>query len=323
MKAWLQAIQAQPTIKVFLKYLQRAELGQASPMVAYYSLLALFPAIIALGAILPYIGINIDDTLLLVETALPSNVNTVLIPLIQSVLKRQSVSIFSVGLLVTLWSLSQVIAIFRTRIQRIYGEKKGKSPWLTRLISIGWIIGVIVVQTVVMFFIAISKPLLDEVINFFPTTRELIEVIEKAQWPVVIIVLLLGVMLINYAMPAKRPHWRALLAGSTIEVAAFLALTQVFGLYVKIAANKYTFYQAVGSIIIMLIWLNLVAMISLLGAVFVATFNQIWRPRDDETGPMSVATTADEPADMQPLDNPRWGITRRKRQQRDKLKESK
>lgn len=143
--------------------------------------------------------------------------------------------------------------------------KKGKSPWLTRLISIGWIIGVIVVQTVVMFFIAISKPLLDEVINFFPTTRELIEVIEKAQWPVVIIVLLLGVMLINYAMPAKRPHWRALLAGSTIEVAAFLALTQVFGLYVKIAANKYTFYQAVGSIIIMLIWLNLVAMISLLG----------------------------------------------------------
>lgn len=97
MKAWLQAIQAQPTIKVFLKYLQRAELGQASPMVAYYSLLALFPAIIALGAILPYIGINIDDTLLLVETALPSNVNTVLIPLIQSVLKRQSVSIFRWG----------------------------------------------------------------------------------------------------------------------------------------------------------------------------------------------------------------------------------
>ncbi|MCM0598273.1 YihY/virulence factor BrkB family protein [Periweissella fabalis] len=308
-RAWLNELQEQPVIKTFLTYLKRAELGQASPMVAYYSLLALFPAIIALGAILPYIGININDTIKLVQTALPSNINTVLIPLIEAVLKRQSVSIFSVGLLVTLWSLSQVIAIFRTRIQRIYGEKKAKSPWLTRLISIGWIIGVIIVQTVVMFFIAISKPLLDEVINFFPGTAELINIIQTAQWPVVIVVLLLGVMVINYAMPAKRPHWRALLAGSTIEVAAFLALTQLFGLYVKIAANKYTFYQAIGSIIIMLIWLNLVATISLLGAVFVATFNTLWQPQESPS--LNAVDDDDKLAH-----NPRWGLTRWKQKHR-------
>lgn len=307
-RSWLAAIQAAPPIKIFMTYLKRAELGQASPMVAYYSLLALFPAIIALGAVLPYIGININDTLLLVQTAVPSNVNAVLVPLIEAVLKRQSVSIFSVGLLVTLWSLSQVIAIFRTRIQQIYGEKKVKSTWLMRLISVGWIIGVIIIQTVVMFFIAISKPLFQQVVNIFPKTAEFINIVQKAQWPVVIAVLLFGVMLINYMMPAKRPDWRALLAGSALEVAAFLALTQVFGLYVKIAANKYTFYQAIGSIIIMLIWLNLVATISLLGAVFVATFNQLWRPS--------------MPAEDN-ISNPRWGITRWKRKQWESLKENK
>lgn len=276
MTSWLATIKANKVLKAFKLYMQRANMGQSSPMLAYYSLLALFPAIIALGAILPYIGVDLNSTIRFVKQILPANISAVLIPLITSVLKQQSVSLFSIGLLVTLWSLSQVIANFRNRAEVIYGVKNVKATWLVRMISMGWILLLLLVQVILMVFVTLSRPFFDQLIRIVPDTTALIQTIERAQWPVTMVTLFVGITLINYAMiPTHRPRVKPLIIGSIIETIAFLVLTQAFGLYVKLAANRYTFYQAIGSIIILLIWLNLVAMIALLGVVIIATLTSL------------------------------------------------
>lgn len=275
-KSWLTIIKTNRVVQEFKIHMQRANLSQSSPMLAYYSLLALFPAIIALGAILPYIGVDLNSTIVFVKQLVPANISAVLIPLITSVLNQQSVSLFSIGLLVTLWSLSQVIANFRNRAEVIYGVKNVKATWIVRMISMGWILLLLLAQVVLMLFVSLSRPFFDYIIRILPDTTGLIQLIERAQWPVTMVTLIIGITLINYAMiPTRRPRMKPLIIGSSIETIAFLGLTQAFGLYVKLAANRYTFYQAIGSIIILLIWLNLVASISLLGVVVIATLTTL------------------------------------------------
>lgn len=272
----IQQIKHQPTVRVFLTHFKRANTGQAAPMLAYYGLLALFPAIIAIGAMLPYIGLTVDTAINFVKQVVPSNINSVLIPLIRNVLGKQSVSLFSVGLLVTLWSLSVVIANFRNCVDKIYGVKKGRSTWLVRLISMGGILLLLLAQVVLMFFVAVSRPLLNTLVQLVPGTQNIITLIERAQWPVTIVLLLIGVSLLNYALlPKKGVQLKPLLIGSGLEVVAFLALTKLFGVYVSIAASRYSVYQAIGSIIILLIWLNLVATIALLGVVMIASLTKL------------------------------------------------
>ncbi|WP_165964827.1 YihY/virulence factor BrkB family protein [Periweissella cryptocerci] len=268
----IKKILGNKTLKLFIEYFNRADISNASAVIAYYALLALFPAVIAIGSMLPYIGIKLSSALAYLKTAVPVNIYTVLAPIIKSILGHQGVGLFSVGLIVTLWSLSKLVALFRQRLDIIYDVKSNRPAILGRFVSMIWIIAVIALMGTLIFLTTISKTVLTH-LEALKGAERWVHLVEGAKWPVVIVILVLGVLLLNYALPAKRPRFKWALIGSMIEVVGFLALTQVFGFYVSIAASRYSFYQAIGSIIILLIWLNLVAEIALVGATIIAILN--------------------------------------------------
>lgn len=298
-KKW-QQVRDNKWLKVSQEYFLRADISNASATIAYYSLLALFPAIIALGAILPFLGININNSLELLKTAVPNNIYQVLTPIIRSVLARQSVGLFSVGIIITLWSLSKVVAAFRQRLDVIYNIKKPKSPVLVRIISMAWLVATVGLLGLVIIIMSLSRLILEQ-LTTFKELRGWVTLIQNAKWPIVCVVLVIGVMILNYALPAKRPKFKWALLGSSLEVGGFLGLSQLFGLYVNIAAAKYSFYQAIGTFIILLIWLNLVASIALIGATFIAILNHVETEQH----------TASQSDDEQPNQiNENWGKTR-------------
>ncbi|OQJ79714.1 hypothetical protein BMS81_06215 [Leuconostoc pseudomesenteroides] len=53
------------------------------------------------------------------------------------------------------------------------------------------------------------------------------------------------------------------------------ALNKGFTIYAKIAIGKYDFYQSVSSMIVLLIWLNLIATILVLGYVIIKWIAEI------------------------------------------------
>lgn len=287
-------------IKLFQEYFLRADIGNSSAIIAYYSLLSLFPAIIALGAILPFLGIDINHSLELLKTAVPTNIYQVLTPIIRSVLSRQSVGLFSVGIVVTLWSLSKVVAAFRQRLDIIYNVKKRQSTILVRFISMAWLIATVGVLGIIIVITSLSNLILEQLATF-KELRPWLHIIQNAKWPVVFAILIIGVMILNYALPAKRPKFKWALLGSVMEVIGFLGLSQLFGIYVNLAASKYSFYQAIGTVIILLIWLNLVASIALFGATIIAILNHENNTEQQDNPPVNVNQTEI---------NENWGKTR-------------
>ena len=88
---------------------------------------------------------------------------------------------------------------------------------------------------------------------------------------------------VEYFLPTKagRAPVRFVLVGSIIELIMLNLLNIGFTWYAKIGIRQYDFYQSMSSIIVLLIWLNLIATILVAGFVLIKWITLL--QLDDET----------------------------------------
>lgn len=72
-------------------------------------------------------------------------------------------------------------------------------------------------------------------------------------------------------LPAKlgRAPFKMVMLGSLIELGLLEILNVAFTWYVRFGLKRYDFYQSMSSIIVLLIWLNLIATILVTGYVLI------------------------------------------------------
>ena len=78
--------------------------------------------------------------------------------------------------------------------------------------------------------------------------------------------------LFNYLIPAEKMQWKPVILGSFIEIVLLLLLNSGFGIYSKYALKNASFYQSLGSLLVLLIYLNLVAMVMVVAQILIAWF---------------------------------------------------
>ncbi len=86
-----------------------SEMGTTSVVVAYYLLLSLFPLMIALGNLLPYLSIDPNTVLSYVQELIPNQIYDFIGPAIENLLTTSSGGLLSISALAALWSASQSI----------------------------------------------------------------------------------------------------------------------------------------------------------------------------------------------------------------------
>lgn len=77
-------------IETTQSHMVTAEIGNSSVVVAYYLLLSLFPLLIAVGNVLPYLRIDPNSVLPYIAEAIPKDVYKNLEPAIRSLLTQRS-----------------------------------------------------------------------------------------------------------------------------------------------------------------------------------------------------------------------------------------
>ncbi|MDR3190511.1 MAG: YihY/virulence factor BrkB family protein [Lactobacillaceae bacterium] len=272
MKALIAQIMANKYVKLFFEYLKRADLSNSSAAIAYYAILAIFPAIIVLAALIPFTGLTTKSAMTYAHGALPSSIYNMVLPIVDSILKHSGVGVISISLLVTLWSLSRVIALIRIVQNRIYGVEPKNIAIIERAISMVWMIVVIALMGILIVVASVGSNILEAL----PISHELTSKLETTKTMVVFLGLFLGMGIFNWVLPSSKPRLVWALAGTLVDIVGLLALTKLFGFYIAIAGKTYSFYQAVGSVIILLLWLNLIAMLTSFGTVVTAMLDTTW-----------------------------------------------
>ncbi|MCF6165348.1 Inner membrane protein YihY formerly thought to be RNase [Furfurilactobacillus rossiae] len=262
--------------KIFLRRFGNAEVSNSAVILAWYSLLSIFPAVIVIGNLLPIFGINARTVLDYLQTAVPADVYRTLAPAILSFLQRGSGSLLSIGAVVALWSTSQVVAAFQRTVNQAYGVGENQNAIANRLFSFMWMILVIVIMAIIILFFTLGQVVVKQLTPLLHLSHNITSVVSSLKWPVTLSLLFVLLLLLYYFLPNVRLKWRYVWVGALLSTVAWLSLSQLFSLYVDYFAKSVTTYKTVGSVIVIMMWLNFSGIVILTGSVLNASIQEFF-----------------------------------------------
>jgi membrane protein len=238
--------------------------------VAYYALLAVFPAItmaVSLYALFSDVSTVSRHLLLLSGIMPPGSTDLLAEPMIR--IAAQSTHTlglaFITSFLVSLWSANAGMSALFDALNVVYKEKEKRPLWrfyattlLFTLIAIGFLavaIGAIVVVPLVL--------------NLFGWGTYSERLIAFLRWPGLFLVVSVGLTVIyRYGPSRKRAKWRWINGGSAIAAGLWIGASMLFSWYVSNFDSYNRMYGSIGAVVAFQIWLWLSSVIVLLGAEF-------------------------------------------------------
>ena len=242
--------------------------GMAAAAVAFYSFLALIPALAALVSILGLVAQG-DDVARLVEDLfgqLPGDAKSLIDDQLRSIADQSSGSL-SFGLILSvvlsIWSASGAIGQFIKTINIAYDEEETRSWFFRKGLALGLTVGaVLFVATAVFAVIALPTIIDDTGLGF--GMRRLLNILI---WPALAVMFGVALAVLYRVAPDRSAaHWTWVTLGSLFSIVAWVIVTLGFRLYVSSFGSYNETYGSLSAVVVMLLWLWLTAIIVLLGA---------------------------------------------------------
>jgi membrane protein len=239
----------------------------------YYSVLAIFPGLIALLALVGVFGQTRESIAVIMEILTPLVSDNTLdqIELESTLTELASMEgaglTLVIGLLGALWAASGYIGAFSRAMNRIYEVEEGRPFWRLRPMQIVITVTNVALCAVALFILIISGPIAEAVGSAIGVGNDLVVIWGYAKWPVLALVVMAIVALLYYATPnVDFTRFRVISAGSFVAILAWLVASIGFAYYV---ANFNTYnktYGSVAGVVIALLWLWITNLALLFGA---------------------------------------------------------
>jgi membrane protein len=242
--------------------------GLLAAGVAFYAMLAIFPAIIAVVTVYGMVADPDQVKTQVGELAksLPAGADQLLTAQLTNVVNagRQALSIGLVlSLLALLWSVSSGIQGLIKSLNVIYDEQETRGFVKLRGLSLLLTLGAIVVTVVALALITVFPSAIDR-LGLGQAGQVAASV---ARWVVLAVLVLVALGLVYRLGPDRaNPRWRWVSPGAVVALVLWLLGSVGFSYYVDNFGKYNQTYGALAAVIILLLWLFLSAFAVLLGA---------------------------------------------------------
>lgn len=261
-------------VRLFFHHFQMAQVTTSAAVLAYYTLLSIFPAILITGNILPMVGMNATTVLGYLRTAVPSTVFSFIKPIVYDFLKHGSGGMLTTSAIVALWSTSQGVAAFQRSVNHAYGVAENQNPVLNRAISFVWMIVLMIILFLIAFVYGLGEEVLKQLQPVFKFNVSYIRAFAQLKWPVTFIVLFVALTLLYYFVPNARVRLRFVVVGAVIVALLWMALSRGFSLFAHLLTQRVNSYRTIAAFIAMMIWLDFSGILVMLGATINATLQE-------------------------------------------------
>lgn len=282
--------------KVFHNILEQRLPGFSSEM-AYHATLALFPGLLALlitFSSFESLQSQIFQMAALLGQIVPEEVELLVKSEIDKFSGSASPSLLSFSFLASLWVFSGVISSAMIALNHIHQvpQENIRPFWKDKLISLGLALGTILLLVLASTLVLISDLViealarqsciietvgqcnLDELATCLqkPPVQDcllqsrMLDTWRELRWPIT-----LGIVSTNYAFvyrygPSQRKPGTPLMPGAIIASVLWALISNLFRWYVYHFGNFNITYGAIGAFVVLLLWLQISALIMLIGA---------------------------------------------------------
>lgn len=266
---------AQPVIKAVARHYKMANVSDSAAVLAYYLLLSLFPALLVVASLLPFLQLDAKTVMEGIEPIVPADIYQMLGPIIHAFLTQRSGGVLSVGVVVAIWSSSRAVAAFQRTVNRAYGVGRTQNALINRVGAFFWMVVLILLLFALMLFFSFSQLIMEHLIPLFHFPEYLLSYFNAARWPVTFVVTFFILAILFYFVPNARVKWRYVWPGALTAALGWLLLSQALSLYLKYFMHSIDSYKTIGTFIVLMFWLNFTGMILMFGAVLNASVQEL------------------------------------------------
>jgi membrane protein len=260
------------TLKRTMTEFKEDNLADSAAALTYYSVLSIFPALIALVAIVGLIGdpqtITQNLTEIVGSIGPQSAVDTFKGP-IAEITKSQGTAgiLLIIGLAAALWTASGYVGGFMRASNNIYEVEEGRSFIKLRPLQMLVTLVLILLLALVLAALVLTGPIAQNVGSALGMSDVAVTIWNIAKWPVLLAVVLFMISLLYYSAPnVKLRGFKWVTAGSVVAVVVWLVASVGFAFYVANFGSYNRTYGALGGMVVFLVWLWITNVAILLGA---------------------------------------------------------
>lgn len=270
--------------KAFQRASEQRLPGLAAEM-AYNAMLSLFPSILAL---LTAIGLfkslrysfkNLADQ---VGQVAPKEAFFLIQGFVQTISHSHNQGLFSLSFIVALWTASGALSAAMAALDEInqIPLNRRRPFWKAKLVSLGLTIGTIVLLIAASFLLLISDFIVKIVASQSGTFKPgLLYLWRLLTWPSAFVIIASAFAFVYRFGPSRWAKGTPIMPGAIVAAVSWAILSSLFRLYVSNFGNYNAAYGAVGTFIVLMLWLNLSSLVMLFGAQLNATVGEAIRKK--------------------------------------------
>ncbi len=235
---------------------------------AYFWMLAVFPATIFALTLLPYLHIsNLEGIIMdLLHRVLPEQSAYLFTGIVENVTSQKRHGLFSFGILFSVWATMTGIYAIMQQLNITYHVKEARSFIRVRgialMLSLAVMFLVITAFALMVFGGAIQKSLF-MVVGFNPWLQAFFTAF---RWVVIVCSLLTGFAILYYFGPDVEQRFRFITPGSVLGVFVLIVASLGFRFYLSLFPGLSATYGSIGAVIILMLWLYIMGLTILTGS---------------------------------------------------------
>jgi membrane protein len=250
-------------------------LGLAAEL-AFYFLLALFPALLFFVTLIAYLPV--ENALAELVTALaavaPQDIVRLMREQLDQISQNNKPGLLTLGVVGALWSSSAAMVAIIGGLNHAYDVDEWRPWWKRRLLAIVLTVALALFILVALMFVLIGPALAERIAAWIGIAPAVVFIWRVLRWPVMILCVVIGIDLVFHFAPNRPSRWVWITPGALLATALWIVSSFGFKFYVTNLADYSAAYGTIGGIIVTMLWFYVCGLALLIGAEVNAVIEQ-------------------------------------------------
>lgn len=276
-------------IVFFRQEIRRDQLPVRAAAISFNLLLAIFPSVIFVFTLIPYIPIAGLDSIIhkFFQQLLPDSGYDFLENTITGITSIRRGGLLSVGFLLAFYFSTNGVRMLMLTMNKQHPNYARRGYFKSRLASFRLTLYLFLLFIVSLILIVMGDHFVDwvgEMINWKDTTGLIM--ITLVKYVIILLLFFLGISLVYFFGPSVKKRWRFITPGGTFATITSIIASIVFGYVANNLILYNEVYGSIGTLIVLMLWINLNSLVLLVGFEINNSIdvNRVLRLRTQDSG---------------------------------------
>jgi membrane protein len=234
----------------------------------FYFLLAVFPALLVLVALIGYLPVDdpFETILAALTQVAPGQLVDLLRAQIEAIADGREPGLLTIGLIGAIWTSSVGAVAMINALNQVFQVPERRRWWKRRMVGVVLTLALALFAVGSLALIVLGPGLVEPVAAWLHLDATVPLIWAIVRWPLMIGCVMLALDLIYRYAPNRRVPWAWITPGAVAATLVWLLASFGFKVYVANFGNYTATYGAIGGAIVMMMWCYVSGLAILLGA---------------------------------------------------------